>query len=398
MSTPAPIKRLITFDFGEYSNETIRVIERINKGKRVRRSTLTKHNLEKFLDNPAVSALVIEAKAKRVAPQNQLTPPSVSVEATNKVPRRQLKFEKKDVVEFIKNYYPDNKTKEGYLSRYDNNRQKKTITHLPDFTNEDLEDDQFWNDFINIKNIKKALSPLSTYLQSMFPGNFDELKKKVTGAIRDKIDDETANAIAKNTLPLAISADTMLNKWKEFKETGDLKIDTKYYSRVKGEKRKMRDMLDAIILGLYVTIPVRDDFGKVTFGTNGSNQKSGFNYIDFGKKHFMILPKKGKNNQTRYLKLPDFLLNMISDYVDTYDLEYLITKEKDLKTPVGDADKRVTKAMERIFEKKITINDIRKSFTTYVRAVGSDAIKEMANIQGHSLQVANTYYIREPAV
>jgi len=384
-----------------------RIINRLQSGQSVYVSTVVKHGLDAFVTDPRYSSLIKFPKrqthrpvrATRSESGTQYIVPVTTVEEpvvetrdyimtpgyevvnyrkTIPLDRKPAVFTKADIVQFIKEFYsPDKKTRKTYLTRYQAKR-------LDDFDSNDLLDPAWWDSFVaQHKYIKQIISPISTYLKHNHVGKFVSLKRKITGEIARQIELENARAIEKTKLPLKIGASTILDKWNAYTVTDTMEGYT-------GRSAYQLDR-DGLILGLYATMPLRDDFGRVSF-TDRLNE--GFNFLDLDRKEITVLGKKG-SMVDRTLPVSNVLVRFIQESLEEFPREFLFIKEDG--TAVGALDKHVSRAFKRIFGKKVTINDIRKSFTSFAEGASPEEFIRMAKLQGHSVATAKMFYTRRDA-
>jgi hypothetical protein len=210
-------------------------------------------------------------------------------------------------------------------------------------------------------------------------GHFAQLKNKITEEIGRQIEMEQSRAIQKSHESLVIGAETILNKYQHYIETKDLGDYKSNY---------LKD-IDGLVLGLYATLPLRDDFGRVSFV---NRLDEGYNYLNFDDRTLTVIGKKGSKG-TRKFKLGMDLMNLISESLTKYPRDYLLIKTDG--SAKGNADKLVTQVFQRLFHIKVTINDIRKAFTTYAESINSDEFMKMAKLQGHNIATAKIYYSRK---
>jgi len=348
------MSKIIDYDFAEYSNKQIKhVIDKINSGRKIYYKTLIKYELEHLADKNEVKKYIIFPKEKIVT---KAEPPAPD-------------FTDKDILDFIDEYYSNPKTKTTY---------KNAINKNSEFNSNTLKSEEFWNNINSITHLKQFLSPISTYISENFPIKYNEIKVKIANEIRNEINKENERAFEKTNLPLIISADEILEKFDSYIKTGTL-----------GMKSKKTETFDGLWLGFYSVLPVRDDFAKVSFINRLSE---GFNYLNLEKSEITILRKKGCKNDMTY-KIPEPLLKLIEKSLYIYPRDYLFTRDNG--EPLGTGNKNVTRAFNRIFNKKITINDIRKSFATKANNSSPQEMLRMAQLQRHSVDIAILYYTRQ---
>ena len=363
-------------NFEKNKNKTI---SKLLNGKKVRVSTILKYDLKSLITDTRLNPFIIFSKKHR-NPIKNITPasavsveePTIETKTKSKI-KKVAYFTKDDIISFITQFYTDKtSTKKTYLIRY---------SKVPNFTSDDLKNHEFFNNFVkDNKFVKQILSPISTYLKHNFVGQFADLKNKITAEIGRQLDVEQSKAIQKSHEPLVINAESILDRFQHYIKTGDLGVEYK--------SNYLKD-IDGLILSLYATLPLRDDFGKVSFI---DRLNEGYNYLNFDDRTITVLGKKG-SKLTRKFKLSEDLMNLIFQSLNDFPRNYLLIKTDG--SAKGNADKLVTQVFQRLFDIKVTINDIRKSFTTYAEGVGADEFIKMADIQGHSVATAKIYYSRK---
>jgi len=361
---------LIKYDIGEYSNQQIKfVLNKINSGKRVHFKTLVKFNCQHLTDLDEVKHCIIFPKKNTKKSALQQIAEDYAEPEPEPEPE-QPDFKKEDILNYIETNYTNNKTKTTY---------KNAITKSGDFNSILLQEDEFWDDFIETTtHLKSVLSPISTYISTYKPLKLHGLKIKITDKIKSLIEKENQRAQQKTNLPLVISADEMLDKWQNIVNSN---ID---FSNI-----SYQGMTDILWLGLYTTLPVRDDFGKVSL----TNQlEDGLNYLNLDTNEITVLGKKGSKID-RVFNLSKPLMYLITKSFEIFPREYLFTKTDG--SALGLGNKSFTRAMKRLFNKKVTINDVRKAFTTKALNSSIQEFIVMAEKQGHSVNTALLYYTRE---
>jgi len=362
---------LVKYDIGEYTNQQIKhVLDKINKGRRVHMKTLVKFNCEHLAELDEVKHCIIFPKKNTKKSALQQIAEDYAEPEPEPQPEPEPDFTKEDILNYIQTNYTNEKTKTTY---------KNAVIKSGDFNSISLQNDEFWDDFIiSTTHLKSVLSPISTYISTYKPLKLNDLKVKITNQIKSLIGQETERAQQKTNLPLVISADEMLDKWQNIVNSN---ID---FSNI-----SYQGMTDILWLGLYTTLPVRDDFGKVSL----TNQlEDGFNYLNLETNEITVLGKKGSKTD-RVFNLSKPLMELIVISFEIFPRDYLFTKTDG--SALGLGNKSFTRAMKRIFMKKVTINDVRKSFTTKALNSSIQDFIEMAKKQGHSVNTALLYYTRE---
>ncbi len=360
-------------------NAKKRIQKQLQNGKMVRVSTLVKNDMTDIIKNKDYNDLIKFSKKHpnpiKIIKAIDIEKPQMETKSHKITTKKMAMFDSNDIIKFIENYYiKNNSTQKTYLYKY---------TKTPYFTSMDLLDDTKFDKLIDIKNdssVKHILSPISIYLKNNQVGQFPNLLKKISNTIGEAIQYEQSRAIQRSQSQLPITAEEMIDKFDKYLETGDL-------GRHQSEYQKN---IDGLILGLYAFLPLRDDFGKVTFVDN-LNKK--MNFLNLETNQITILGKKGmKENRT--FDITEELMNLIITSLKEYPREFLFIKSDGL--PFGKMDKQITKTFKRIFPniEKVTINDIRRAFTKYSEIQGEDKYIQMAQKQGHSLATARIFYTR----
>jgi integrase len=305
--------------------------------------------------------------------------------ATNKGPL----FVKQDIIDFITTYdkYTD-KTRNIYLTAYDNSRQRDKSSPVPDFTSADLLDNDKFNAITKHKKGRLLLCPMTAFLQSKFLKNNEwtnvemrNLQEKISTQLSELQKIYRVNAFQKNS-------NTEVTIRKE-------DIDTFYSKLINPNQLQTRKAeADYRILGLIFSvltvIQCRDDVGNLILNPSDTEREKE-SWIDLRDGTISIAPKK-KNTKRHIVKLPQRQWEYIRNDVSKKPRRYLLTKKQNNELPYGTISFQFGRLMKLYFGKTIGFNDIRKSYTSWANTKSPEIAIEVAKRQGHSISTAMTFY------
>jgi hypothetical protein len=290
-------------------------------------------------------------------------------------------FTKNDVIEYI-NTYTNLNTINAYMSAYDNTRHRSPDTHLPNFTSDDLLRPEFLEDLKKHKKFKHMVSPLPSFLKKYndSPG-IKDLITRIQRYIKELSVQYLLTAVSRADIPLVISRQELIDT---FEQSYTRLIDVNRKNSMSRESRAELFNL-AIISGLYGHVSAfRDDIGHVNL-----TDKTGDNYLD--EKTLYINTHKTASTYGRSAHvLPEDLLEIIAMSRLEFDRKYLIINENDTAKKI---DKVITALLKKALNKKVTLTDIRRAWTTESLTSAEDTIDTAANLN-HSVQTALLVYRR----
>lgn len=153
------------------------------------------------------------------------------------------------------------------------------------------------------------------------------------------------------------------------------------------------NLLDAVILGLYVLIPPRrsKDFLLMKVSKDGKNLDPKFNWLDMKKKQFIFNNyKTSKTYGEQIVNIPDELFLILKKYlkVKKESTGFLLVKfnEKNLKS-----DNAITRILNKIFDKKIASSMLRHIYLSSKYGKINQEQTEDAKLMGHSILQQKEY-------
>ena len=199
-----------------------------------------------------------------------------------------------------------------------------------------------------------------------------------------------------------------LEKTDEKKTFEPLKIEwTEYLKRVKGITDRYKfdgsdylELQNVILLNLYKLFTIRDDYGKTELLDEDKDEET-TNYLNVKTGLFHLNDYKSSSKSkfgNRLYRIPPYLLDLIKKLKDGgYKYLYSNIKQgKDVLFAGGRINRQIGRLLETTFGKKLTIDDLRKSITTYYQQTKSvKKQKELANIILHSYQTGINNYTRD---
>ena len=229
------------------------------------------------------------------------------------------------------------------------------------------------------KNAKDYYAVISKVIN-----NYEGLKPKISdyilGRLQQKIK-ESVNESVKST-DLKVDTEELKLTWNEFTD-GVKELDNK--SNV--------PLQDKVLFNLYKLLTLRDDFGNVKLVDEDLDNKTNFYNINtktFHLNDFKTIKKFGR----REYVIPDRIADMIQSLYDGGN-KYLY--ESSLKKPysAGLSDAMINVLSKKYFDKKFSINDIRKLVLVSYKSKTMEKQRNTAKIMLHSLSTAKVVYDRK---
>lgn len=349
------------------------IITRLNNlkkdgsGTKIRETTIRKHKLEHLMG---------EFKD--------------CIEPTSKSTKNKPLFTKQDIVDFITTHdkYTD-KTRNVYLTAYDNTRQRDKSNPVPDFTSADLLDNAKFEALTSHKKGRFILCPMSAFLFDMFFKNkqwtnvdMKNLQEKVSRRLSTLQQIYEVQVIQANSnKEVSISKQEIEAFYAKIIQPNPL-----YTRKIEGDYRML-----GLILSVLTVAQYRDDVGTMLLSPT-SEEKEKTSWIDLRNGTMSVFPKK-KNVERHIVKLPERQLTYIRNDVAKYPRKYLLTKPKNKDLPYGTISFQFGRWMKLYYGKTIGFNDIRKSYTSWAKKNASPGIVvEIAKRQGHSIGTALKFY------
>lgn len=152
---------------------------------------------------------------------------------------------------------------------------------------------------------------------------------------------------------------------------------------------------ERILLNLYKYIPVRDNFSKVYL--TDKNLNNDVNYINITNKTFHLNNYKKSAMETygvKVYKIPDYINDMI---LKKYNDGWRVLMGKNKHTFYNEnLSKKISNIFMKYLNKNVSINDIRRAYTTYWAENKSvKQQKELAGRMLHSYKTGRDIYKRE---
>jgi len=152
---------------------------------------------------------------------------------------------------------------------------------------------------------------------------------------------------------------------------------------------------ERILLNLYKYIPVRDNFSKVYL--TDKNLNNDVNYINITNKTFHLNNYKKSAMETygvKVYKIPDYINDMI---LKKYNDGWRVLMGKNKNTFYNEnLSKKISNIFMKYLNKNVSINDIRRAYTTYWAENKSvKQQKELAGRMLHSYKTGRDIYKRE---
>lgn len=111
----------------------------------------------------------------------------------------------------------------------------------------------------------------------------------------------------------------------------------------------------------------------------------GYNVCDLDNKMFYIKFHKTANRYgTKHIAIPEKLFNVVSDYQNDFDATYYFGYKF--------SSSALTKRINEIFGRKVSIDDIRKAYITEIANLPKETRKAIARVMGHSIETQETIY------
>lgn len=191
------------------------------------------------------------------------------------------------------------------------------------------------------------------------------------------------------------------NSYKEpSKKESDNKVNLKYIEQFRDTyKNKLKSNFTIydvyyLICSLYTyMLPLRSQDYYDTVIYNGDNPVENKNYYHVGKKELVLgVGKNIRNIGIRTIKIPDILHDVIMDFHNKSESEYLICSSK--KTKLNESS--FSQTFNNCLKKKVSSSMIRKCIMSDKIDAGMSAKerKDASVIMGHSLQTQQLTYSR----
>lgn len=153
------------------------------------------------------------------------------------------------------------------------------------------------------------------------------------------------------------------------------------------------NILDAVILGLYVLIPPRrnKDYLNMKVSKDGKNLDDKYNWLDMKKKQFIFNDYKTSGTYGKQIiDINDDLINLLKKYLK-YKKDgdgYLLVKFSGERLK---SDNSITRRLNKIFGKNISSSMLRHIYLSDKYGKVNEEMKQDAEIMGHNLKMQKEY-------
>jgi len=233
-----------------------------------------------------------------------------------------------------------------------------------------------------IDNIENLRENLNDYV-------INRIKKEIIELTRDREEDTDDKK----------SFDVLKIKWTDYiKQVDKLTESFKNNFNLTKIDDGFKQLQNIIVLNLYKFYTIRDDYGLVKLLNKDLDEDSNENYINVETGIFHLNNYKSTAlrifGKKKY-KIPQYILDLIKIlYNNNYQYLYSISDRLPYKS--GGISKQIQRLLSDIFGETITINDLRKSHTTYFSENKSvKQQRQLAEQMLHSYDVSQNYYVRK---
>jgi hypothetical protein len=299
------------------------------------------------------------------------------------------KFDKEDIVNFIKQYYTNKATKQTYLVGYDNSRHKdKATSNFPDFNSDDLLDPAFLEKYKSHKNLKLIISPISKYLTEKKLIEFEEFKKLKT-TIQDYLRKISDAYVLKTVIKTTTDQNTVTLS--ELHDIFEDSFNALYNEKILPYKVTKTQLYNQTILsGFYSMVNgFRDDIGSGLLKKPTDNVESQ-NYMD-GNTYVLNKYKTSEKHGQLIFDIPVKLMKVINDSQSEFPRNYVLLMVSDSSQR---GDKILTRSLHKALKRDVTINEIRRSWVSEVFEKTPEQSIELSRKMGHSFSIARMIYSR----
>lgn len=153
------------------------------------------------------------------------------------------------------------------------------------------------------------------------------------------------------------------------------------------------NILDAVILGLYVLIPPRrnKDYLNMKVSKDGKNLDDKYNWFDMKKKQFIFNDYKTSGTYGKQIiDINDDLINLLKKFLK-YKKDgdgYLLVKFSGERLK---SDNSITRRLNKIFGKNISSSMLRHIYLSDKYSKVNEEMKQDAEIMGHNLKMQKEY-------
>jgi hypothetical protein len=276
------------------------------------------------------------------------------------------------------------------LKKLNNNKDYQSLSFLTNSKTifdkiKDLKDNTQRQYLISIVS---SLKVMGEKYQPLYKKYF-KLMMNIYNKIKEKPTEEMTETQKKNW----INWDDVM---KIYKEMGDkLKVN-----KVRITEEQYNDLLNYVILSLYVLIPPRRNLDwmkmMITFNSNDEDKK--YNYLDVVKKQFIFnVFKTSKKDGSLIVDIPENLMSVLNMFLKYHPLNKKLKKNVNIPFLVDYEGKPInkvnslTRLLNKIFGKKIGASMLRHS---YLSSKYGNLLKEQekdARMMSHNLLTQKDY-------
>jgi hypothetical protein len=168
-------------------------------------------------------------------------------------------------------------------------------------------------------------------------------------------------------------------------------------------KDNYNSMIEFLIISLYTLHPpARADYANMKLFIDNSfvpeNYKENYCVLQTNPRFVFNKYKTAKNKGTTVIKIVPELHDILLDWVDMNESEYLLSsyiQSKNMYKPFNESTlcRRITLIFQKYLDKSVTINTLRHSFISFMSKHDQeyDIKKENAEKMMHSISMADTY-------
>lgn len=301
------------------------------------------------------------------------------------VVKKENPFTNLDIIAFVEANYALEQTKKPYI---------RALSTEP-FTSEQLKNPEFFKKLTERKNAKKLFSPFKRFLtETNRSEEFALIMEGATASVTaERFKEEIIRTQKTIEKPLAITVDKLKLALKEF---ASIYLSGKPNTVFRNLKPK--DYEDcAIIIGIYSIYGLRDDLGNVRIDPSKEEIKNNqdLNYLDTKAKMLTLNSYKTSDiYKTAQFPLDDVNWAIIAESLRRSSRKMLLVVHNKYKR----GSDLVAKIMLKLFDKKVTINDIRQAHVTHSSGLSAEERIAKAKQMMHTPTEGLNTYMRNASV
>jgi hypothetical protein len=153
--------------------------------------------------------------------------------------------------------------------------------------------------------------------------------------------------------------------------------------------------MDYILICLYTYLPpARLDYGALRIVSDSKDALLGNYYVNSNNPEIILTEYKTyRKYGAQHIKIPKELGEVIAHYIELFEPEYLIHGKDGKEISDVDLNKNLTRIFEKFTGKKISVNILRHSYVSHMRA-GEMPVKQSADLAKsmmHSINMDSLY-------